>query len=87
MSNADPNLPQRSAAILLTGVIGVAIVGYFVGINDGVPQQDDSLPIEQSHDVPVADAAEPASSSAPLPAPNYSEMRRMEGQCFFKAEG
>ncbi len=47
MSTADPNLSRRSAAVLLSGVIGVAVVGYFVGINDGVPR-DGLRPISQT---------------------------------------
>ena len=42
MSSAsrEPQLAGRTMAAFLSGVIGVAVVGYFVGINDGVPKAD-----------------------------------------------
>ncbi len=39
-SARQQGLAGRSTALFLTCVIGVAIVGYFVGINDGFPHQD-----------------------------------------------
>ncbi len=78
MSTADPNLSRRTVALLLTGVIGLAIAGFFVGINDGVPQEDDGPTVAQSLDVLAADTALVASSSAAMPATSYSNMRRME---------
>lgn len=64
----------RSTAIFLSGVIGVAAVGYFVGINDGVPRED-YAPMVTSN----TEAAESDSSSADtalIPAVTYAEMRR-----------
>jgi cytochrome c-type protein NapB len=60
--------------MLLTGVIGLALVGILVGINDRVPQQDDSPDVLHAHDA----ANVVADSSAAIPAADYSEMRRME---------
>lgn len=84
MSNSshqpDPNPVHsstgRSMAALLSGIIGIAAAGYFVGINDGVPREDElSGAANWSHgDVPATD---PASTSV-VPATNYSEMRRTE---------
>jgi cytochrome c-type protein NapB len=64
--------------LLLTGVIGLALVGYFVGINDGAPQQDYGRPADQTRDVLPAGTDDDASTSAAIPAASYSEMRRME---------
>lgn len=63
--------------MLLTGVIGVAIVGYVVGINDGVPREDFDGPAAQLRDGPAADALVAGSSGA-MPATSYSEMRQSE---------
>jgi len=79
VSTAHPLLQRRLATVLLTGVIGVAIVGLFVGINDGVPREDDVESESQSRDVvPPAEALDTANASAAIPAASYSEMRRRE---------
>lgn len=64
----------RSSAVLLSGVIALAAVGYFVGISDGVPQED-------SEPMAVAmrtSSAANESDAAVLPATTYDQMRRRE---------
>ena len=70
MNNTSKNSPNGSGGIsplFLAGVMGVAVVGYFVGIHAGVPQPDarpdQARPVADGHDVAT-------------PAKNYSEMRR-----------
>jgi cytochrome c-type protein NapB len=64
----------RSTAVFLSGVIGVAMVGYLVGINDGAPREDAEPLALRTHRI-----SESASgTSAVLPATRYSEMRRAE---------
>lgn len=73
-----PNRTRRLMGLFLSAVIGIAVVGFFVGINDGVPREElDEL--EQSswtHQSVSAHALTHA--DAPIPATHYSEMRRME---------
>ncbi len=79
-SARQQGMAGRSTALFFSAVIGVAIVGYFVGINDGVPRQDVA---------PVADTLlkahsstesppEPSAKTAVIPAVSYAEMRRAE---------
>ena len=67
---------SRSSATFLSIVIAVAIVGYFVGINDGVPREG-TEPVSKSL-LTGADTISTDSSTAVLPAVTYSEMRRRE---------
>lgn len=67
--------------VLLTGVIGVAIVGFFVGINDGVPRADAEIETDAMASQTSLDAEQVSSLDtvgAPLPAVRYSEMRRRQ---------
>ncbi|MEX0585250.1 MAG: diheme cytochrome c precursor [Pirellulales bacterium] len=64
--------------LFLSVVIGIAVVGFFVGINDGVPREEvdhldeDSLTHHSlRHDVAAEDVA-------PIPATHYADMRRTE---------
>ncbi len=75
MSTAHPHLPRRTVALLLTGILGIAVVGYLVGINDGVPREEYDPVVAEPRDVVAADVA---STSALMPAARYSEMRRSE---------
>ena len=65
----------RTSVLFLCGVIGVAVVGYFVGINDGVPRESDQLGVDRL-------ASDPARSLTPststILAVNYANMRRRE---------
>lgn len=72
-------------ALLLTGVIGVAVVGYFVGINDGVPREGVHPPTAQSidllgpaHDSLTGSDLVSSQSAAVIPSASYPEMRRAE---------
>jgi len=71
---ARPPLPRRSAALLLTGVIGIAMVGYLRGINEDMQHYIGPATAPPG---PVPTAAVADSSAAMLSA-TYSEMRRME---------
>lgn len=76
-----PSRPQslagRSTAMFLSGVIGVAAVGFFVGINDGVPREG-FAPATDS----LMEAGSPHAHATPnpsvIPAVTYTEMRRTE---------
>lgn len=74
MNTEYPHLPRRVVAMLLTGVIGLAMVGFVVGINQRVPRQDDSP--DALHPQESTNAV--VESSVAMPAARYSEMRRME---------
>lgn len=78
MSNEYAHLPRRSTALLLTAVVGIAVVGFFAGIDDGVPQETYGRKTAQPRDVSAADAAFVAGSAKVMPAASYSEMRRSE---------
>lgn len=69
----------RGSIALLVAVIGVAVVGYFVGINDGVPQEDfeQQAPWLSSQVEGTERPAEPPSTST-IAAVTYAEMRRSE---------
>ncbi|MGV3484967.1 MAG: diheme cytochrome c precursor [Planctomycetaceae bacterium] len=84
--------PHRLTVMLLSAVMGVAVVGFFVGINDGVPQAD-QLPASTWLASGGSAAEEPASPSvddatlhrdadtplpAVLPAVSYADMRRRQ---------
>ncbi len=76
--NTDQSfLPRRSAAVLTVVVIWVAVLGYFVGIDDGVPREDESQPAH-SFDVLPIDPPVDISSTGAIPATSYAEMRRTE---------
>ena len=76
MSSPHPQLPRRTAALLLTGVTVVAAVGYLVGINGDVLRHYVDPVGVQSSDASTTVAVD--SSLTAMPAANYSEMRRME---------
>jgi cytochrome c-type protein NapB len=65
--------------MFLSGVIAIAAVGYFVGINDGVPHQDVE-PGTESWLTPYSEGETETqhTSSAAITALRYSEMRRAE---------
>lgn len=65
-------LAGRTSAIALCGVIAVAVVGFFVGIHDGVPQEDDDEHRDLIGGTAVAEASET------IPAVSYADMRRRE---------
>jgi cytochrome c-type protein NapB len=76
------NVTGRLSMVLLIGVIGVAIVGYFVGINDGVPNAvsgawADAGLASQTTLNPSEDAVHDAANGT-VPAVSYSEMRRRQ---------
>lgn len=78
MSTEFPHMPRRSVALMLTGVIALAIAGFFVGIDDGVPRVDYGRPEIPLPEILDADAAAVANSSTAMPAASYSDMRRRE---------
>ncbi|MCA9135769.1 MAG: hypothetical protein KDB00_03395 [Planctomycetales bacterium] len=41
MNRVGSHLPHRTVAVIACGVIGLAIVGLIVGVNNGVPRHDD----------------------------------------------
>jgi cytochrome c-type protein NapB len=59
----------------LISVIAFAVVGYFVGILDGVPQVD-AAPVAESLLPEHAKAADSDRSTATIPAVSYGQMRR-----------
>lgn len=67
----------RATAAFLSVVIGVAIVGYFVGINDGVPREDVG-PAAHTLFAQIEHADHATASTVVVPAVSYSEMRRSE---------
>lgn len=69
---------NRSTAIFLFGVIGMAAVGYFVGINDGVPREDPGPVATTLLDDRFERSEGVADSMASVPAARYAEMRRTE---------
>ena len=60
---------SRLATVLLAGVIAIAFVGYFIGINAGVPQPDQRLAI------PKVTWNEPGERPA-IEARSYAEMQQ-----------
>lgn len=67
--------------MFLSVVIGVAMVGYLVGINDGVPREDiitgsDTLLATRLPQAPTSPDQSPR--GAVIPAVTYAEMRRAE---------
>jgi cytochrome c-type protein NapB len=65
----------RSTGVFLSGVIALAAVGYFVGISDGVPQEDAepmAMVLRAHH------SAAGIGTAVVLPATSYAEMRRSE---------
>ena len=90
MSVTQPNLTGRKTSLLLTGIIALAVVGFYVGISDGVPRADysktaaaaiDVLNADQdsaTDEVLAANADLVAGSAVVIPAAAYSEMRQAE---------
>ncbi len=90
MSVTHPHLTGRKTSLLLTGIIAIAVVGYFVGVDAGVPREDydetaaqamDVLGSDQdsvSDEVIAAEADLVAGSAVVIPAAAYSEMRQAE---------
>ncbi|TWU24071.1 Nitrate reductase cytochrome c-type subunit (NapB) [Novipirellula galeiformis] len=77
--NNSKHIAARGSIAFLVGVIGVAVVGYFVGINDGVPQED----FEQhapwlSSQVTGSDPPTEPPTTSTIAAVTYAEMRRSE---------
>jgi len=66
-TNSTEGVPSRATALLFTGVLAVAIIGFLVGIDYGVPKPDIEPPGE-TESVPV-DARPPV-----LPAMSYEEI-------------
>ncbi|MGB7345547.1 MAG: diheme cytochrome c precursor [Pirellulaceae bacterium] len=73
-SSQVTDAPGRMMMMFLSCVIGVAVVGYFVGINDGVPREDS---VTGSLEAGLLDTGTSNVSSA-IPAVAYSDMRRRE---------
>lgn len=73
---------ERVTSLALSAVIGIAVTGYFVGIHDGVTQQDVSTDTfiwkanESPNQTPSGDSIRHTTST--LPATNYTNMRRRE---------
>ncbi|EMI19926.1 diheme cytochrome C precursor [Rhodopirellula maiorica SM1] len=80
--NSETNsksIAARGSIAFLVGVIGIAFVGYFVGINDGVPQEDfDQATPWLSSQVAGANSSTESPSTSTLAAVTYAEMRRSE---------
>lgn len=62
---------RRQAPVFFSGVMALAVVGYFVGIGDGVPQADSS---EQPPWVAVVDGEEVEANPKLLPAVDYADI-------------
>jgi cytochrome c-type protein NapB len=77
-SSRQQALAGRWTALFFAGVIGLATVGYFVGINDGVPRDDVAPVADALITTRSSDAETTPLSSAVIPAASYSEMRRAE---------
>lgn len=68
----------RLTGLFLSVVIALALVGFFVGLNDGVPREDIDRS-EQTGWIRPEIASVPAEDSpALIPATHYSQMRRSE---------
>lgn len=85
-ASAPPShCPRRFTVLLFSALIGIAVVGFFVGINDGVPRED---PLSGSSwltasgsggKVPESGNMENGGpEAAVLPAVHYAEMRRRQ---------
>ena len=77
MSTGSSRLSHRGLEVLMVVIMGLAVLGYVVGINDGVPRED----FEPSVYAIDANAAHPErlpDTSDVIPAAGYSEMRRTE---------
>ena len=72
------NLTSRSTAVVLSFIIAVAAVGYFVGINDGVPIHDVELAATARLTDHAAHAESIPNTIAVVPAVSYEQMRRVE---------
>ncbi|MCA9263467.1 MAG: hypothetical protein KDA60_06440 [Planctomycetales bacterium] len=86
MSTEHPPIPQSAIALLLTAAIGLAVVGYVIGIDWSSPEPEPDLDhLEEMADrapegmLPEnAVASNTVASSVSIPAPRYSEMRLRE---------
>lgn len=82
-SNDNPQTNRRTS-LALAIVIGVAVTGYFVGINDGVPRKDASMMAttwSAEGSSPGSEQPEShfvGSSTMTVPATSYTDMRRRE---------
>ena len=78
-SSQKQRLAGRSSVMFLSGVIGVAVVGFLVGIHDGVPREDgmrsDPFSVDSKE---ASNVTEHPPSTAVIAAVNYAEMRRRE---------
>jgi cytochrome c-type protein NapB len=74
-SPSSAGFGRRSTVLFLISVIAFAVVGYFVGILDGVPQVD-AAPVAESLLPEHAKAADSDRSTATIPAVSYGQMRR-----------
>ena len=79
------NVTSRLTMVLLIGVIGIAVAGFFVGINDGVPLANAGVTESTRHDDPLLtnDATshvdkDPVANGAVLQAVSYAGMRRRQ---------
>jgi len=71
---APRDVTKRAMGLTLTGVIAVAFLGYFVGLDYGVPRHDFGPPAP----VPAAGGVSPDLHGSPrevLPAMSYADMR------------
>ena len=71
-TNSTPTSQSRLVTVFLSLVIAVAIVGYFIGIADGVPQPDGM----QTADLMTHDSPASAGQADPklIPAVSYAEI-------------
>ncbi len=66
----------RATTLFLVGVIGVAVVGYCVGITDGVPEA--GLETASQNDTLKPDAQVEGGAGQVIPATTYAMMRRTD---------
>lgn len=79
-TSEERNRRSRTGAISLCGIIAIAAAGYIVGINDGVPREDQTLVTDSllaNHAAPNAAVSGDAVAGV-IPATSYVEMRRTE---------
>ena len=75
-SKNSSSLFSRAMVVFLPCVIGIAVVGFFVGINDGAPREDTVLPLQRTGADRTTASASNISST--IPAVAYAQMRRRE---------
>lgn len=81
--NHDPShrqQRQRLVALLLSLVIGVAVVGFFVGINDGVPIEDREPIVHTTLEDRAVRPRTAADDLSVIPSMHYWEMRRSQAE-------